>query len=74
MTTKELTPDTTKPGLPDGWKTEVEFAEKWNKSPRTIQRWRQLGKGPKFKELPGGQKITNDEYEAEWLNSLVEVG
>ena len=60
--------------LPDGWLTEKEFADKWGKSPRTIQRWRQLGKGPKFKEMPGGQKIIHDDDANGWAHDLPEVG
>ena len=60
--------------LPPGWLTEKEFADKWGKSQRTIQRWRELGKGPKFKEMPGGQKIIHDDDADGWAHNLPEVG
>lgn len=74
MTTKELTLNTSRPGLLDGWRTEKEFAKAMKKSPRTIQRWRQLGKGPKFKKTPGGEYIIHDDVAVEWLHNLEEVG
>ena len=65
---------TTTKELPEGWQTRKEWAEKWGKSERTAQRWQALGKGPKFKELPGGQHIIHDDDADEWAHNLPEVG
>ena len=30
---------------------EVELAERWNLSPKTLQRWRSEGRGPRFMKM-----------------------
>jgi hypothetical protein len=49
-----------------------ELAERWNLSPRTLERWRWLGEGPRFLKL-GGRVIYRVEdveaHEAEQLRS-----
>lgn len=36
--------------------TPAELAERWRLSPRTLERWRQLGTGPEFHKMSG--KVT----------------
>ena len=33
--------------------THRDLAERWRTSPRTLERWRDLGKGPAWLRLPG---------------------
>jgi predicted site-specific integrase-resolvase len=52
--------------------SQVELAQRWGISPRTLERWRWIGQGPKFLKLGGrvvyrAQDIEN--YEAEQLRS-----
>lgn len=37
----------------DGFVTEDQLAQRWHMSPRTLQRWRQEGKGPPYLKLGG---------------------
>ncbi len=47
MSIEHARTDDKKPGLLDGcWRWPDEWAEAINKAPRTVQRWRRLGKGP----------------------------
>jgi hypothetical protein len=50
--------------------TQGQLAERWNISPRTLERWRWLGEGPRFLKL-GGRVVYRLEdvelYEAEQL-------
>lgn len=47
--------------------TQVQLAERWQLSPRTLEQWRWLGKGPKFLKI-GARVLYRDEdveaYEA----------
>ena len=48
--------------------TQEQLAERWHMSPRTLEQWRWLGKGPKFLKI--GARVLYDEdevdgYEAE---------
>lgn len=72
MTTKEFTPDNSKPGLLDEYWTDPELAEECRVSTRTIHRWRALGKTPAVTKLPGGQNITRGETGRKWLRGLEE--
>jgi Helix-turn-helix domain len=50
--------------------TQDQLAERWNISPRTLERWRWVGDGPQFLKL-GGRVVYRlqdiDRYEAEQL-------
>jgi Helix-turn-helix domain len=52
--------------------SQVELAQRWGISPRTLERWRWLGQGPKFLKL-GGRVVYRiqdvENYEAEQLRS-----
>ena len=72
MTTTVIDPDNSQPGLLDDYWTKDEFADVMNKSPRTIQRWRAMGKGPAVTKLPGGQEIIRHETGRKWLRGLEE--
>ena len=72
MTDTALAPDNSKPGLLDDYLTERQFAEENDRSLRTIQRWRELGKGPKATEMPGGQRLYRRDTVREWLLNLEE--
>ena len=52
--------------------SQVKLAQRWDISPRTLERWRWLGQGPKFLKL-GGRVVYRiqdvENYEAEQLRS-----
>lgn len=41
--------------------TQAQLAERWQMSPRTLEQWRWLGKGPKFLKI--GPRVLYDEDE-----------
>jgi hypothetical protein len=41
-----------------------ELAERWNLSPRTLERWRWLGEGPRFLKLGGRVVYRSEDVEA----------
>ena len=41
--------------------TQDELAERWHLSPRTLEQWRWLGKGPRFLKI--GARVLYDESE-----------
>ena len=41
--------------------TQTQLAERWHISPRTLELWRWLGKGPKFLKI--GARVLYDEDE-----------
>lgn len=43
--------------------TQDQLAERWHISPRTLEQWRWLGKGPKFLKI--GARVLYDEEEVE---------
>lgn len=49
---------------------QTELARRWNLSPRTLERWRWLGRGPRFLKI-GGRVVYRGEdiaaFEAEHL-------
>lgn len=50
--------------------TQQQLAERWHLSPRTLEQWRWLGKGPRFLKI--GARVLYDEtdvdaYEADHL-------
>ena len=51
---------------------QIDLADRWNISHRTLERWRSIGKGPKFIKL-GGRVLYRasdvEEYEAEQLRN-----
>lgn len=51
---------------------QVDLARRWNLSPRTLERWRWLGKGPRFLKV-GGRVVYRlqdiEAFEAEGLQS-----
>lgn len=50
--------------------TQQQLAERWHLSPRTLEQWRWLGKGPRFLKI-GARVLYNesdvDAYEADRL-------
>jgi hypothetical protein len=52
--------------------SQAELARRWSISPRTLERWRWIGHGPKFLKL-GGRVVYRmqdvEAYEAEQLRS-----
>jgi hypothetical protein len=56
--------------------SQVELAARWNLSPRTLERWRWVGIGPRFLKLGG--RVTYrladvEAFEAEQLRSSTSV-
>jgi hypothetical protein len=43
--------------------TQDELAARWHLSPRTLEQWRWLGKGPRFLKI--GARVLYDEIEIE---------
>ncbi|MCE8544598.1 helix-turn-helix domain-containing protein [Ruegeria pomeroyi] len=43
--------------------TQVQLADRWHISPRTLEQWRWLGKGPKFLKI--GARVIYDEADVE---------
>ena len=43
---------------------ENELAERWDKSPRTLEGWRRQGKGPRYLKIGGRVVYRLDEIEA----------
>lgn len=43
--------------------TQSQLADRWHISPRTLEQWRWLGKGPKFLKI--GARVLYDEKEVE---------
>ncbi|WP_420857877.1 helix-turn-helix transcriptional regulator [Marivivens marinus] len=43
--------------------TQAQLASRWHISPRTLEQWRWLGKGPKFLKI--GARVLYDETEVE---------
>jgi hypothetical protein len=56
--------------------SQVELAHRWGISPRTLERWRWIGQGPKFLKL-GGRVVYRiqdvENYEEEQLRSSTTV-
>ena len=51
---------------------QVEVARRWSLSPRTLERWRWIGQGPRFLKIGGRVVYRLDDieaYEAEQLRS-----
>ncbi len=44
--------------------TQAELARRWSMSPRTLERWRWIGEGPRFLKLGGRVIYRLDEIEA----------
>jgi hypothetical protein len=51
-----------------GYITEAELADRWDKSPRTLQLWRQHRQGPPWTKL-GKTIIYNEKSADDWLKS-----
>ena len=52
---------------------QIELADRWKVSPRTLERWRWLGQGPRFMKLGGrvAYRLEDVEtYEAEQLRQI----
>lgn len=47
--------------------TQSQLADRWHISPRTLEQWRWLGKGPKFLKI--GARVLYDEVEVETYES-----
>lgn len=51
---------------------QVELARRWKLSPRTLERWRWLGQGPRYLKI-GGRVVYRmgdvEEYEAEQVRT-----
>ena len=43
--------------------TQEQLAQRWHLSPRTLEQWRWLGKGPRFLKI--GARVLYDETEIE---------
>lgn len=43
--------------------TQDQLAERWHLSPRTLEQWRWLGKGPRFLKI--GARVLYDEADVE---------
>lgn len=43
--------------------TQQQLAERWHLSPRTLEQWRWLGKGPRFLKI--GARVLYDENDIE---------
>jgi hypothetical protein len=52
---------------------QIELSRRWKVSPRTLERWRWLGQGPRFMKLGGrvAYRIQDvEEFEAEQLREI----
>jgi predicted site-specific integrase-resolvase len=50
--------------------TQGQLAERWNISPRTLERWRWLGEGPRFLKLGGRVIYRLEDVEVYEANQL----
>jgi hypothetical protein len=56
--------------------SQVELAARWNMSPRTLERWRWVGIGPRFLKLGGRvtyRLVDVEAFEAEQLRNSTSV-
>ena len=53
-----------------GKKTQEQLAEHWHMSPRTLEQWRWLGKGPRFLKI-GGRVLYDEDQIADYENRRV---
>ena len=51
--------------------TQTELEARWNISPRTLERWRWIGDGPRFLKIGGRVIYRIDDVEAKGLATLV---
>jgi len=52
---------------------QVELARRWKLSPRTLERWRWLGQGPRFMKLGGRVAYRLEDIEAFEAEQLREI-
>jgi DNA-binding transcriptional MerR regulator len=53
--------------------TQNELAARWNVSPRTIERWRSIGEGPKFVRISNRVMFRIEDIEAFEKQHLLEA-
>jgi hypothetical protein len=49
---------------------QVELARRWKPSPRTLERWRWLGQGPRYRKIGGRVVYRIEDVEAHETNSV----
>lgn len=49
---------------------QVELSQRWKLSPRTLERWRWLGTGPRYHKI-GGRVVYRLDDIQEWENSRI---
>jgi predicted site-specific integrase-resolvase len=54
------------------WLTTEAICALLDVSPRTLEKWRARGKGPRMLRLPNGQLRTRDDWLEQWLDELTE--
>jgi predicted site-specific integrase-resolvase len=52
------------------WMKSKEICERVDVSPRTYEKWRRDGRGPRAVRLPNGQFRTREDWLEEWLDDL----
>jgi hypothetical protein len=52
---------------------QIELADRWKVSPRTLERWRWLGQGPRFMKLGGRVAYRLEEVEAFEIEQLRQI-
>jgi predicted site-specific integrase-resolvase len=54
------------------WLNTKDICDELQISPRTLEKWRARGKGPRMLRLPNGQLRTRDDWLEQWLDVLLE--
>jgi Helix-turn-helix domain len=65
--------ETERPTMSPTYLTQVELAVRWRISPRTLERWRWAGDGPRFIKIGGLVRYRRDDiegFEAEQLRQI----
>jgi predicted site-specific integrase-resolvase len=52
---------------------QIELADRWKVSPRTLERWRWLGQGPRFMKLGGRVAYRLEDVEAYEIEQLRQI-
>jgi hypothetical protein len=54
--------------------TQIELAQRWRISPRTLERWRWLGQGPRYLKIGGRVVYRLEDIEAFEAEKMQETG
>jgi hypothetical protein len=59
--------------MPVGHLNQIELSRRWKVSPRTLERWRWLGQGPRFMKLGGRVAYRLEDVEAYEIEQLRQI-